>query len=313
MLASKQLGTRQKLAIAADRIVHRQPVTAADDVILQAVTRRRVHRAGAGVGGDMLAQDHRHLARIERVPELHALERPALAVGHDAVFLDAITRHGRLDQWLGEEQPFRALRAVALQQLIFEFRVQRHRVVRRQRPRRRGPDRNADRSLTFRMFTATDEFGLVGDREAHVNRRRGAIGVLHLGLGQRRAAVNAPVHRLVAARDVAGRQDAPERADDVGLEAEIHGEIRPHPIADHAQALEILALALDLYARIVAAGTAEFRCFHLHAGLADFFSTACSIGNPWQSQPGTYGASKPASVRDLTMMSLRILLTAWPR
>ena len=163
------------------------------------------------------------------------------------------------------------------------------------------------------MFTATDEFGLVGDREAHVNRRRGAIGVLHLGLGQRRAAVNAPVHRLVAARDVAGRQDAPERADDVGLEAEIHGEVRFVPVADHAQALEILALALDLYARIVAAGTAEFRCFHLHAGLADFFSTACSIGNPWQSQPGTYGASKPASVRDLTMMSLRILLTAWPR
>src|SRR5690606_7832029 len=44
-----------------------------------------------------------------------------------------------------------------------------------------------------------------------------------------------------------------------------------------------------------------------------FFSIAISIGRPWQSQPGMYGASKPARWRDLTMMSLRILLTAWPR
>ncbi len=44
-----------------------------------------------------------------------------------------------------------------------------------------------------------------------------------------------------------------------------------------------------------------------------FFSMAISIGRPWQSQPGMYGASKPARYFDLTMMSLRILLTAWPR
>src|SRR5205807_827796 len=43
-----------------------------------------------------------------------------------------------------------------------------------------------------------------------------------------------------------------------------------------------------------------------------FFSICTSIGMPWQSQPGTYGASKPASDFDLTMMSLRILFTAVP-
>ena len=36
------------------------------------------------------------------------------------------------------------------------------------------------------------------------------------------------------------------------------------------------------------------------------------MGMPWQSQPGTYGASKPASPLLLTMTSLRILLTACP-
>ena len=35
-----------------------------------------------------------------------------------------------------------------------------------------------------------------------------------------------------------------------------------------------------------------------------------SIGMPWQSQPGTYGAWKPSRVFSLRIMSLRILLTA---
>ena len=42
------------------------------------------------------------------------------------------------------------------------------------------------------------------------------------------------------------------------------------------------------------------------------FSTWCSIGRPWQSQPGTYGASNPDSVLLRTMMSFSTLLTAWP-
>jgi hypothetical protein len=41
-----------------------------------------------------------------------------------------------------------------------------------------------------------------------------------------------------------------------------------------------------------------------------FFSTLSSIGNPWQSQPGTYGASKPDKVLDLIIISFSTLLTA---
>ena len=36
------------------------------------------------------------------------------------------------------------------------------------------------------------------------------------------------------------------------------------------------------------------------------------MGRPWQSHPGTYGASKPAIDRDFTTRSLRILLSAVP-
>src|SRR6185312_12277434 len=42
-------------------------------------------------------------------------------------------------------------------------------------------------------------------------------------------------------------------------------------------------------------------------------STLISIGSPWQSQPGTYGESKPAMVFDLTTKSFRILLNAVPK
>ena len=42
-------------------------------------------------------------------------------------------------------------------------------------------------------------------------------------------------------------------------------------------------------------------------------STFSSIGRPWQSQPGTYGASNPAIVRDRTMKSLSTLFRAVPR
>ena len=44
-----------------------------------------------------------------------------------------------------------------------------------------------------------------------------------------------------------------------------------------------------------------------------FFSTFSSMGKPWQSHPGTYGASYPLKVFDLMVMSFRILLTECPK
>jgi hypothetical protein len=42
------------------------------------------------------------------------------------------------------------------------------------------------------------------------------------------------------------------------------------------------------------------------------FSTMCSIGWPWQSQPGTYGATNPRIVLYRTTRSLSTLLNAVP-
>ena len=42
-------------------------------------------------------------------------------------------------------------------------------------------------------------------------------------------------------------------------------------------------------------------------------STFSSIGSPWQSQPGRYGASFPVADRLRTITSFRILLSTVPR
>ena len=42
------------------------------------------------------------------------------------------------------------------------------------------------------------------------------------------------------------------------------------------------------------------------------WSTFSSMGSPWQSQPGTYGASNPAMVRDRTTTSFSTLFSTCP-
>ena len=69
----------QEAAVAAHRILDREAVAAADDVVLQAVPRRRVHRARAGIERHVVAENHRHLALVKRMPQHQMLERGALA------------------------------------------------------------------------------------------------------------------------------------------------------------------------------------------------------------------------------------------
>src|SRR6185369_16945724 len=40
--------------------------------------------------------------------------------------------------------------------------------------------------------------------------------------------------------------------------------------------------------------------------------TLCSMGRPWQSQPGTYAQSRPRIVLDRTTRSFSVLFIRWP-
>ena len=100
---------------------------------------------------------------------------------------------------------------------------------------------------------------MVGKREGDVDGRVHAVRVFHFGLGQRRTTVKAPVHGLQAAEHVTLVQDASQRADLVGLVAVVHRHVRTIPLAQHTQALEVLALAVDLLERVGAGLGLHFR------------------------------------------------------
>ena len=101
MLPGEQRGVGQEATVPTHRIVHRQAVTVADDVVLQAMAGGGMDGSGAGVQGDVLAEDDRHLPVIEGVLELEPLEGVALAIGEDPVAVDAPAVQGVAHQALG--------------------------------------------------------------------------------------------------------------------------------------------------------------------------------------------------------------------
>ena len=133
----------------------------------------------------------------------------------------------------------------------------------------------------------------VTERELHVDRRRRLVLVLDLGLGERGLAVHAPVHRLEALVDEAAAHEAAELARDHRLVGGRQREVGLVPVAEDAQPPELLALDVDeLGARTRGSGGASpriHRLAHVAPGAVSrpsSLSTWCSMGRPWQSQPG---------------------------
>ena len=268
---------RQVDAAAVDRVdlaggvrIH-HPVLLADREILLAVAGRGMHRAGAVGVGHVLAVEQRDVAvGVERVRQQLVLQRCAFGMAvHDHPG-HAIAGQRPLGQRRGQDQPARpAVTGRAFDQRVLDVRAQRHRQRGRQGPRGGGPDRH-------RHFHAGRQLDPEAGRQCpgiacgvgHVDRRRGLVLVFDLGLGQRRAAVEAPVHRLGAAHQVPVGDDLGQRADLVGLEVEAQRLVRVVPVADHAQALEIGALQVDLLLGVLAALLAELLGIELGTDLA---------------------------------------------
>ena len=100
-------------------------------------------------------------------------------------------------------------------------------------------------------------------RELDVDRRRRVRLVLDFGLGERGAAVRAPVHRLLALVDHVLLDEFAERADDGRLIREVQRLVGVIPRPDHAEPLEVAALDVHVLLRVGAAGAAEIRRAHL--------------------------------------------------
>jgi len=81
--------------------------------------------------------------------------------------------------------------------------------------------------------------------------------VLDLGVGQRGLLGDRPEHRPGTGVEPAVQQELAQLAGDLRLGREGHGGVGPLPVADHAQALELLGLHADPVGREVAALAAE--------------------------------------------------------
>ena len=100
-------------------------------------------------------------------------------------------------------------------------------------------------------------FGLADHGEFHKHALADVVVVFHFGLGQRGAAGNAPINRLFAAINKAFLHDVGEQAQFVGLVFLVQREIRIVPIAQHAQAFELGALEVNIFAGVGVAGFAD--------------------------------------------------------
>ena len=233
----------EETAVVADRVIHRQAVFLADVVVVHAVRRRGMHQAGAGFGRDVRAADDGHVAVLERVLEQDLVELVA-AAGSDCRAFQAIALEAGFGQFAHQDQ--RAL--FGFDQVVGQFRMHADRLVGRQRPRGRRPDHREGRAAQVGQTEGGGQlFGVVlMHLEGDVDGRRGLVLVLDLGLGQRRTAVQTPVDRLQPLIEVALLQNPAQRTDFIGLGLEIHGQVGVVPLAQHAEADEILLLALDL-------------------------------------------------------------------
>jgi hypothetical protein len=257
VLAAEEREVRRVGAVALHRV---QDVVVGDAVrdagveVVHAVGRRGVDDAGAVVGRRVVGQVDRRQAAIagidvvQRMLELEAAELLALDGGqHLAV--ERVAVHAHLDQRGGQHQQA----ALGVDQRVVELGVQVERLVGRDGPGGGGPDDDEGVLGERRQAEGGCQLGRLMRLEGDVERLALLVGVLDLELGQRGAAVEAPVDRLEPAVDEASLDHALEGAQLAGLVGEIHGLVGMVPFAQHAQALEVPHLLRDLLGRVGAA------------------------------------------------------------
>ena len=253
-LAADELDRVEKPAVGADRCVDVEVVPRPRAEVIGAVSGRRVHRARARFQRDVVGQNAQGRPPVERVLEPDAIEQRALQSRHRRAER-ALHGGGHAGgQRLGDDHhpPVDVVRGVV------EVGMEGDGQVRGNRPRRGGPDEDRHRPSGERRDARAELAGALGRQgELDVDRRRDVGLVLDLGLGERRAAPDAPVHRLLPLVDEPPFHESAERAHDVGLVREPHGEIGVIPVAQDAEPPELVALDVDEPLRVRAARPAE--------------------------------------------------------
>ena len=292
-LTCEGLDIFQVTPVRTDRVVHRQAVNTTDLEVFLAVSGRGVNRAGAGLGGDMITEDYRNVLVVEGVTQFHVLQRRAAGRTQLRRVLHADARCHRLRQVARQHDVHHAAFDLSGKQNVFQFGVQAHGLVRGQRPGRRGPDRDAGHAGPRLDAKGRQQAFRVDRGKQHVDGRRGLVLVLDLGLGQRRTAVETPVHRLGALLQVATLDDGGQRADHIRLVKETLCGVGIVPVAEHAHAAKTVALKVDLTLGIVTALLAERGGIDLATDLANLLLDLQFDGQAVTVPAGHVGRTQP--------------------
>ena len=229
-----------------------------DVEVVLAVGGRGVDEAGARVVGDVVAGEHGDVVLEEgREGVKRVVQHPAFRIDvaepierlgfrrRERVGCKLVREHDPVAGFdVGRKAEFGLRHHLGhFVETIGDLGIETNGLVRRDRPRRCGPDHDM-------MICALH-------RKLHPHHRHLAVVVFHFGFGERRAFHRAPHDRLGAADEAAFHRHVEEFGDDHRLALEGHGEVGVVPFALDAEAAEFLALHFHPMLGIGAAGGAE--------------------------------------------------------
>ncbi len=230
------------------------------EVVVLAVARCGMDRAGAGVERHVVAVDHGTLevlangGGIGEAVELAAFQGNGFAVGtgNDAVGIPARRLGHLLDEVEGHEE----VAPVDFDHHVIGIGSQAHRRVGGKRPGRGGPDEHV--SVRIDAGSLEDARNRV-ELELDVDGGRRLVAVLDFGLGEGGMAAFAPMDGLAAPVDRAVEVHLLEYLDVARLVSGREREVRMIPIGVDAEALEAFALHVDVLLGPLAAQAAQGR------------------------------------------------------
>ena len=278
LLVARQVIGRRETAVVIDGRVDGQADLAAELIVLHAVAGGDVNEARARAVLDKARGEKASRARAEGMLVNQRRELLGAGGADDLVTAPAALFGNRLQQRIADQ----IRRVVGLHVGVEKVRVEGDREIRGQGPRRGGPDDDVGVRLALQAV-------------AHIHALAHVIGVFDLRLGQRGAARDAPIHGLFPAIDEALLDEVREQAQFVGLVFFVQREVGIFPIAQHAEALELRALDVDVFARVSLARGADGRGIGGGvAGLAHLLADLEFDGQPVAVPARDVGRIKPA-------------------
>ena len=247
------------VAAVINRNQIRQVVAATGHMVVGTEAARRVDAAGTAVHRHIVGSYHQRLAVEERMLRGHVFEVLPFEGRQLFIGADLARLHRLLAKRIGNQIAFAVF---GFDQHIIVHRAQGNRLVAGQRPGRGCPD---DKVGPGEVAQPRQLLLVVLDPEFDINRGAFVGPVFNLRFCQRGLVMRAPVDRLHALVDIPALVHLAEDLDFPALKRAVHGQIRMLPIGADAQALELLALAVNEILRKLVAGFAELRNRHFLA------------------------------------------------